>query len=262
MTIFRLQASTSSEDINKKAYLEKLRQSPLNIEIIPASYVPLNSREVTDYLKKQQHRLSRKRPATDDTATSPKQLKIIVSEETKYGKKSNWKKAASVASSSRKVVNILELNIERKRRSKREKPKKKRPYEYRSWDISLQKEGKHHKSMMFKNRLGVQPLQQVGKDRCILCDGKPFYDKVKSVMDRHYRRIHYKRFYKIGNYYLLLCKCSDVQSRDQRYDRSGHHHCPECWMPLEKNADLYKHLISEHDYDELQIERKDMNSTF
>lgn len=124
--------------------------------------------------------------------------------------------------------------------------KPKRKYCKFEWKTVGIKKSKVHMSMVPNKSKVLLPRNQAPEGNCILCNGK-FYTESQPRMMAHYVAVHYKRTFVINHYTHLLCKCIDVKGRGAS-NRNGHHHCPECWKPSMRNAEVKIHLISKHGY--------------
>ena len=162
------------------------------------------------------------------------------------------------------TTNVLKI---RKRKRKRAKATvqshqkvPKRRYDFFNWKAPKGgARGARHKSFYYRDKPLRLSDEQKSSHFCLLCGGKKkFFNRKIDKMSQHYKTKHCRRVMRAGPYYLLLCKCSDVQSHQDNTDRNAHHHCAYCWKPEPKGEELLKHMITTCNIkeDEIQLDVK------
>ena len=133
--------------------------------------------------------------------------------------------------------------------------KERKKYTLRDWEKPESDSENIHPHMSFidENSDETLPSNQTPTGHCILCNNK-HYENIEQRMVRHYYSKHYRRIVIVKGTTILECKCGEVVSRDNLVNRNSHHHCPICWRPQEKGKDISRHLITEHKYEEKDIE--------
>ena len=122
---------------------------------------------------------------------------------------------------------------------------------YRRWVPNPDLEG-HISIRPFLDSTIVSNEQRV-PGHCLLCP------KMKYFIDRHsanyhYTHVHIAHCLVIEDYKILMCKCSDVRSRESDYRaRNRHYHCYQCYQPFDQPAQLARHLIIKHQVEEKYV---------
>ena len=194
----------------------------------------------------------RGRPRKDTTDKS----EITISKRKIVGKSSGQNTGKS------KKVNVLELRKIRKAKQQKERKKCSRDYNFRPF-VTKPNASAIHKSQVIGDPRSRLPRSQTLANgqvnlQCQLCDLKHFVAKDIEELTTHFDSKHRRRVIKLGGGNYLLCKCDEVKPRDEQWLRNGHHHCHECWHPLEKTIDVVKHLVNVHNYNRVDIKIRDL----
>ena len=88
---------------------------------------------------------------------------------------------------------------------------------------------------------------------CMLCPKKKYFLDWHAA-NYHYTHVHIVHCLVIEDYKILMCKCSDIRSRDSDYCACNRqYHCYECYQPFDQPAQLARHLIIKHQVEEKYV---------
>ena len=122
---------------------------------------------------------------------------------------------------------------------------------YRRWVPNPDLEG-HISIHPFLDSTIISDEQRV-PSHCLLCPKMKYFINRHSA-NYHYTHVHIAHCLVIEDYKILMCKCSDVRSRDQIIVHvTGHYHCYQWYQPFDQPAQLAQHLIIKHQVEEKHV---------
>ena len=138
-------------------------------------------------------------------------------------------------------------------KSRRKDGKARKQYAYQTWRRSGGEED-HISIFGRKEHPQIHPTQAI-PGYCTLCPRK-FHGMTEQHHITHFQRVHVKHSAKVCDKLILLCKCSNKDSRgDDTECRNAHYHCPVCEYAADRKKQLAAHMINRHSIKPKKVRR-------